>query len=354
MRAVVHEPVQAAIEDRHIVDHVGLDGFDREQRQQAHQRAHLEGRGTAVGQMQDIVEEALGVVPEAVSVVPGLGHGIGDAQEVFEQLGGRILVDGVVLGQLQGNLQQRQTVGAHPGGAVRLVDVPAGGQHRAAVEHADVVHSQEPALEHVVALFVLAIDPPGEVQQQLVKHPFQKRAIRGAGHAAVDLVDAPRGPGVDRRVDVAERPLVGGELAVWMHVPLAGHQFQLPFGEVGIDQGQRDAMEGQIPRGVPRVLPLVGHRDDVEVGQMIPVLVASPAAAGRWRVCAGIALEPLLDVVVVELFRPQHPGERLPLHVPLVGAEPGAMHGVVELLRFVAALREGVLSVREWVVLRYA
>ena len=43
----------------------------------------------------------------------------------------------------------------------------------------------------------------------------------------VDLVDAPGGPGVHRRVHVAEVPLVGRELAVRVHVPLAQQQQQL-------------------------------------------------------------------------------------------------------------------------------
>src|SRR5438067_8779042 len=37
----------------------------------------------------------------------------------------------------------------------------------------------------------------------------------------LDLVDAPRRPGVHRRIDVAQRPFVRGELPVGMHVPLA-------------------------------------------------------------------------------------------------------------------------------------
>ena len=37
----------------------------------------------------------------------------------------------------------------HPGRAVRLLEVAAGRQRGAAVEHADVVEAEEPALEHV-------------------------------------------------------------------------------------------------------------------------------------------------------------------------------------------------------------
>jgi hypothetical protein len=38
-----------------------------------------------------------------------------------------------------------------------------------AVEGADVVQAQEAPLEEVVVLGVLTVDPPGEVEQQLVE-----------------------------------------------------------------------------------------------------------------------------------------------------------------------------------------
>ena len=102
------------------------------------------------------------------------------------------------------------------------VEISAAGQRLAAVEHADVVQPQEPALEDVAAVRVLAVDPPGEVQQQLVEDALQKRQVAGvAALLAVDLEYAPGGPGVHRRIDVAEGPFVGRQLAVGVHVPLA-------------------------------------------------------------------------------------------------------------------------------------
>ena len=116
---------------------------------------------------------------------------------------------------------------------------------------------------------------------------FQKGAIRLAGLRRVDLVDAPGRPGVDRRVDIAECPLVGGKLAVGVHVPLARQQFKLALGEVGIDQRQRDAVKGQVPAGVPGIFPFVRHRDHIEVVEVLPLAVAPilallPAAAA-WQ-----------------------------------------------------------------------
>ena len=55
----------------------------------------------------------------------------------------------------------------HPGSAVGLLEVAAGGQRRAAVEDTDVVQSQEAALKEVLAKAVFAVHPPAEVQHQL-------------------------------------------------------------------------------------------------------------------------------------------------------------------------------------------
>jgi hypothetical protein len=47
--------------------------------------------------------------------------------------------------------------------------VSPGGQRGAAVEDADVVEPEEAPLEDVLAETVLAVDPPGEVQEQLLE-----------------------------------------------------------------------------------------------------------------------------------------------------------------------------------------
>ena len=157
----------------------------------------------------------------------------------------------------------------------------------------------------------------------LWKTALQEGAVARARLPLLDLVDPPGGPGVDRRVDVAEGPLVGRQLAVGVHVPLAQQQDELPLGEVGVDQGERDAVEGQVPGGEPGVLPLVRHRDDVGVVEVAPVRVAAVPALRRRRRPGRVAVQPALDVVVVELLGPDQPGERLPLDQPLVLGQPG-------------------------------
>ena len=176
---------------------------------------------------------------------------------------------------------------------------------------------RKPPANRFLPVRVLPVHPPGEVEQQLVERALEEEPVAlplGPGH----LVHPPAGPGVHRRVDVAEGELVGRDLAVGMHVPLAQQQQELLLGEVGIDAGKRDHVEGQVPGGEPGVLPLVGHRDDVAVEQVRPVGVAALGAAGRRRGLRRIALEPVLDDVVVELLAPEQAGVALPEHPPLV------------------------------------
>src|SRR5438093_1422500 len=79
--------------------------------------------------------------------------------------------------QLERDAHQVERVHRHPGGAVGLVDVTAVRQLCVTVEDADVVEPEKPALENISALDVLAVDPPSEVQHQLMEDPFEKLAV---------------------------------------------------------------------------------------------------------------------------------------------------------------------------------
>ena len=58
--------------------------------------------------------------------------------------------------------------------------------------------------------------------------------------ASVDLVTRASGPGMHRRIDIAEGPLVGRESGRWDACTIRGSSEQLLFGEFGIDQCQRE------------------------------------------------------------------------------------------------------------------
>ena len=223
--------------------------------------------------------------------------------------------------------RHRQRVEAHPARPVRLLEHPARREVRA-VDRPDVVEAEEPALEDVRAVGVLAVHPPGEVDEQLVEDAAQERDVA----AAVDREHLERRPGLHRRVHVVERPLVGGERPVRVLEPLAAEQDQLVLRERRVDAGERDAVEGEIPRGEPRVLPLVRHRHDVERVEGPPAVVAAGEPGRGRRRLARVAVEPARDRVVVELLAPQHPGEGLAQHERLVVRGLGGRQLGVELV----------------------
>src|SRR5262249_13215481 len=100
-------------------------------------------------------------------------------------------------------------------------DVATGRQRRAAIEHADVVESQKPALEDVHPFRILPVHPPGEVEQQLVEDALQECAVALAVPLLINLVNPPRGPGMNRGIYVSKCPLVSWELPIRVQIPLA-------------------------------------------------------------------------------------------------------------------------------------
>src|SRR5207237_6245305 len=105
---------------------------------------------------------------------------------------------------------------AHPSGGVGLFQNGTIRKLFAPVDDGDVVEPKKPAFENVVALAIDPIDPPGKVDEQLVKALFEKDRIALAGAFFVELIDAPTGPGVDGRNKVGKLPLIGGTLPVGM------------------------------------------------------------------------------------------------------------------------------------------
>ena len=157
-------------------------------------------------------------------------------------------------------------------------------------------------------------------QVKFISSLWNTRARNARSRAAVDLEHPQRSPGVHRRVDVAERPLVGRDLPVRVHVPLAQHQQELLLGEAGVDVRQSHAVERQVPRGVPGVLPRVRHRDHVARCRGVATRrCAREPLQGRRRP-GRVALEPARRRRGVELLAP-HRARPPPAAAPrLVGA----------------------------------
>ncbi len=112
-------------------------------------------------------------------------------------------------------------------------------------------------------------------------------------------------------------------------------------------------MESQIPGSIPRVLPLVGHGQHVQVVEMGPICVTPARSGFGWGRLAWITFEPELDAVVVELLAPQQSGEGLALNVPLVLTQIGALDDGIELICLLDTLRENGVKVLEGIIVRH-
>jgi len=156
-------------------------------------------------------------------------------------------------------------------------------QRLRAIEYGDVVETEKSALEDIVSVAILAVDPPGVIQQQLLKDPVQEMEVAGAALHPLGAEDLECCRRVDGRVHVTEGPFIGRDLAIRVQVSLAQQDFDLILGEIDVDQRQRAAMERKVPCGKPRILPAVGHRDDIARLEVLPIAVPAAESALRRR-----------------------------------------------------------------------
>src|SRR6266480_1134569 len=122
--------------------------------------------------------------------------------------------------------------------------------------------------------------------------------------------------------------------------PDFAQQQKLLFCKVRIDQGKRDAMKCEVPRGEPRVFPFVRHRHDVAGDEMTPIAVAAVLAALRRRRLSRITLQPLADVEIIKLLVPKHAGKSLALDATHIRVGDVFLQGGIEGIRFRDALNE--------------
>ena len=137
---------------RELAHHLRIHRLHRKQRNQPDDRLELQGRLLPSGRQMMVVVELVVLVPEPHALLADAVDRGGDRQEVLEELGRDVLVDGIVQRQLERDAQHVQAVHRHPARAVGLLDVPPVGKRPAAVEDADVVEPEEAALEDVAAV----------------------------------------------------------------------------------------------------------------------------------------------------------------------------------------------------------
>ena len=111
----------------------------------------------------------------------------------LEEFGGDVFIHGVVLGQLEGDIQPMdnerpdngkarvyihvQAIEGHPCCPVSLTQRASSWKGFRAVEDTNVVKAKEATFEDVLAIGVLSIHPPGEVEEQLLEDTLQKVEI---------------------------------------------------------------------------------------------------------------------------------------------------------------------------------
>src|SRR5690348_5885480 len=119
---------------------------------------------------------------------------------MLEELYCEPFVDLVGFSQFESDPHQVQTEESHPAGGIGLLKDRAARELVTAIDHCDVVKTEEAALEDVVPFSINFVDPPGKVDQQLVKDLLKKLCVGDSVARAIQVVDTPTGPGVHRRV----------------------------------------------------------------------------------------------------------------------------------------------------------
>ena len=138
--------------------------------------------------MQHVIKKAVLLVPQAKAVIAQMVHGAGNVDEVLPEFAGDILDTSGRPPQVPARWPAYRA-STWPSNWCRQIarDVSAGRQKRAAIEDANVIQPQEAALKDVPAFGVFAVDPPGKVQQQLVKNAFEKCVVARAAFLALSM-----------------------------------------------------------------------------------------------------------------------------------------------------------------------
>ena len=140
----------------------------------------------------------------------------------------------------------------------------------------------------------------------------RKRESATPRRAPVDLVDAPalprHGPAGRRRRTPIHKPATA-PLGCMYQSRVSSRSWRLAKSGSTIAKG--DALEGEVPGGVPGIFPLVRHRDDVGGARWRQSLLRPCLRLCRRRRLRRVAGEPCRDVVMVELLRPER-GRRAP------------------------------------------
>src|SRR5437588_1821686 len=176
--------------------------FNSKKRNQPNQRTQPEFVELSIGIAEDIIEEAVVLIPQLIIAPAHFFHGGADINEVLEEFGGQNFVNAVVRTQFESNSHQVETKETHPARAIGLFKHSAAGQLLSAINHSDVVETEESAFENVVALAIYAVHPPGNAHEQFVQTLFEEASIGFPQVPFFNLVNLPASPSLHRRIHI--------------------------------------------------------------------------------------------------------------------------------------------------------
>src|SRR6266487_1466045 len=102
--------------------------------------------------MEHIIEKLVFLIPEPNPLLSYVVHGCSDSQEMLEKFERNIFIDRISERKFQRNGHHVQAEHAHPASAITLFDIAT-------------CRQRGTALKDVLALRVLAVDPPCKVEQ---------------------------------------------------------------------------------------------------------------------------------------------------------------------------------------------
>src|ERR1041385_2027693 len=172
--AVMKKPFESRGKLGHRGEYLLVENLHGKQGNESDHRAYFHLQALIVAGMKNVVKEFIFFIPKTDALVSDVGHCTGDVEEVFKKFCGETLIRRILFGQLERHPKHVERKHRHPACSVRLFDVSASWKLIAPVEHADVVHTKEASLEDVVTVVVFLVDPPGKIQQQLMKYFFQE------------------------------------------------------------------------------------------------------------------------------------------------------------------------------------
>src|SRR3954447_23981408 len=127
---------------------------------------------------------------------------------MLKELGGEVLVDGIMSRQFERRPSHIQAIRGHPCCSVGLLQSEIVRKDHAAIDDTDIVQPEKATLEQVFTAFILPVHPPREVDNEFVKDARQKVTITLSSPSLFSLVERSGRRNVDGRIHVAEGPLV--------------------------------------------------------------------------------------------------------------------------------------------------